>query len=104
MNQTLEEMIVERLGRRVLADVADVSALTGIPEQTIRNRMCQRTWPIRILRIGRRIYMKVTDLVHALESDSFASLRKRGRPRAKARHSAEAESRKQIDPERANTG
>jgi predicted DNA-binding transcriptional regulator AlpA len=45
-----------------LLDIAELANRLKIPEKTIRNKLCEGTWPIRPLRIGRAVRWRESDV------------------------------------------
>ncbi len=86
MSRNIEDIIRERFGSKIYLTVAEISELTGIPRQTIRNRMSQGRWSIPWERFGRRVLTKVTVFVTAVSDGVFCneSVRRRGRPRKRS--------------------
>jgi predicted DNA-binding transcriptional regulator AlpA len=45
-----------------LLDIAELASRLKIPAKTIRNKLCDGTWPIRPLRIGRAVRWRECDV------------------------------------------
>jgi predicted DNA-binding transcriptional regulator AlpA len=45
-----------------LLDIAELASRLKIPAKTIRNKLCDGTWPIRPLRIGRAVRWRESDV------------------------------------------
>jgi predicted DNA-binding transcriptional regulator AlpA len=45
-----------------LLDIAELADRLKIPAKTIRNKLCDGTWPIRPLRIGRAVRWRESDV------------------------------------------
>jgi predicted DNA-binding transcriptional regulator AlpA len=49
-----------------LLDIAELASRLKIPAKTIRNKLCDGTWPIRPLRIGRALRWRESDVDRVL--------------------------------------
>jgi predicted DNA-binding transcriptional regulator AlpA len=45
-----------------LLDIAELASRLKIPAKTIRNKLCDGTWPIRPVRIGRAVRWRESDV------------------------------------------
>jgi len=78
----IEHINVHTKGK-IFISINEFSFLTGMPVQTIRNRIHNNKWPIPTRKEGSRRYMLSTDvaLYFATSRSLLDSARKRGRPR-----------------------
>jgi predicted DNA-binding transcriptional regulator AlpA len=70
-------MMKQYLGAEAVADqlldIRDLAKRLKIPVKTIRNKLCENTWPIRPLRIGRALRWRESDVDRTLNELAVAS-------------------------------
>lgn len=75
-------MLLEGIGVRKLLSVAEMSSISGIAQQTIRNMMSSDRWPIRRFNIGRRVLTPADEFMEAIFSGRLGrAVKRQGRPR-----------------------
>ncbi|MFW5886918.1 MAG: helix-turn-helix domain-containing protein [Bacteroidota bacterium] len=73
-----EQLLIEKYG--ILLSVPEVAFLLKYKEQTVRNLMASKKWPIPIAKISGSIRMHVQDVARFIDS-SIVVRKKRGRPK-----------------------
>jgi predicted DNA-binding transcriptional regulator AlpA len=51
-----------------LLDIEELSKHLKIPAKTIRNKLCDGSWPMKPLRIGRALRWRESDVIRAIAS------------------------------------
>lgn len=59
-----------------LIDIQDLGIQLKIPVKTIRNKLCNGTWPLRPVRIGRSLRWRQAEVDRLKRGEVDASLRK----------------------------
>jgi hypothetical protein len=78
INSTLQ-ILLTRFDGQVLIPFAVGSKSVGIPEQTARNKLVSKSYPIKTVKQGSRRFIHVEDLAAYVESLRAPSHKKTGR-------------------------
>ena len=75
-------LLRETFGAKILLDIEDVAAITGVKSKTIRNKI-PADWPIHAQLVQGRWRMHIVAVAEAIDSGAldFYRRRRRGRPR-----------------------
>lgn len=82
------EILLNRFDNKVMLSVEDISRVTGWSQQTIRNRITNKTFPIPTSSDGRRRFATINDV--AIYIDRISAPKKRRGPRTAAEKIAAA--------------
>lgn len=91
--QTLQ-LLVDQFPGKVLIPFIAASEAVGIAEQTARNRLSKKTFPIPSVLIGRRRYIHISTLAEYV--DSLATPKPRKGRRSKAEKLAQKASQRRV--------
>lgn len=76
------DFLSQKLGVRLRLKVKDLAIVAGMPEQSVRNALCEGALNLTPIREGRAVYFSTLELVRLLASDKPIIRRRRlGRPR-----------------------
>lgn len=73
-----EQLLIKEYG--ILLSVTEVALVLKYKEQTVRNMMASKKWPIPIAKISGSIRMHVQDVARFIDSSIIVNRKKRGRP------------------------
>ncbi|WP_075257560.1 hypothetical protein [Herbaspirillum camelliae] len=77
------DLVLRSSGGALLVPLKKTADILGLEPQTIRNRLCAKTFELVPVRIGRMNYFKIADIASLIDSTVAISggKRKPGRPR-----------------------
>lgn len=76
------DFLSQRFGGRLRMKVKDLAIVAGMPEQSVRNALCEGVLNLTPIREGKALYFSTLELVRLLASqEPIIQRRRRGRPR-----------------------